>query len=104
MKRVLFLTVFLLLLTYNLFSQTGSITGIVYDKISGVTLSGVDVLIESTTQKSVTDLRGNFLISGPNYRVRADTKKRVEKITVHMPAGGNRPPAIPSSFCPRPLR
>lgn len=61
MKRVLFLTVFLLLTSYNIFSQTGSITGVIYDKISGVTLSGVDVLIESTSQKSVTDLRGNFL-------------------------------------------
>ena len=61
MKRILFLTVFLLVTSYNIFSQTGSITGIIYDKISGVTISGVDVLIESTSQKSVTDLRGNFL-------------------------------------------
>jgi len=61
MKRILFLTVLLLISSYSLFSQTGSVTGVIYDKISGVTLSGVDVLIESTSQKSVTDLRGNFL-------------------------------------------
>ncbi|MFZ4590960.1 MAG: TonB-dependent receptor [Ignavibacteria bacterium] len=66
MKRVLFLTVILLVSSYNLFSQTGSVSGIIYDKVSGVTLTNVDVYIESTSQKSVTDLRGNFLIENVN--------------------------------------
>ena len=62
MKRVLFLTVILLVSSYNLFSQTGTVSGIIIDKISGVTLSNVDVYIESNSQKCVTDIRGNFLI------------------------------------------
>lgn len=66
MKRFLFLTVILLVSSYNIFSQTGSVSGIIYDKVSGVTLTSVDVYIESTLQKSVTDLRGNFLIENVN--------------------------------------
>ena len=66
MKRILFLAVILFALSCNLFSQTGSVSGIIYDKVSGVTLTNVDVYIESTSQKSVTDLRGNFLIENVN--------------------------------------
>ena len=62
MKRVLFLVVLLLVFNYNLFSQTGSVSGFIYDVISGVALSNVDIGIEQTGHKGTTDLKGNFLL------------------------------------------
>ncbi|MEN8249638.1 MAG: TonB-dependent receptor [Bacteroidota bacterium] len=45
------------------FSQTGSITGVILDEESNESLIGVSVLVTGTTKGSVTDLDGNFKIS-----------------------------------------
>lgn len=41
-------------------STTNTIHGTVVDKVTGETLAGVEVLLEGTKQKSVSDLDGNF--------------------------------------------
>src|SRR5690606_19848821 len=44
------------------FAQTGKIAGTITDAESGETLVGVNVLIEGTTQGSVTDVDGYYVI------------------------------------------
>ena len=51
-----------LLLTANLYAQTGQITGTVVDAESGETLIGVSVIIDGTIKGSATDIDGNYTI------------------------------------------
>src|SRR5690606_41496819 len=44
------------------FAQTGKIAGTITDAESGETLLGVNVLSEGTTQASVTDVEGYYVI------------------------------------------
>ena len=46
------------------YAQSGSVTGVVIDEESNETLIGVSVLVAGTTKGSVTDLEGNFKITG----------------------------------------
>lgn len=57
------LFLFLLILsTSSLFSQTGSIKGVVTDAKSGETLIGCNVLIQGTDKGTITDFDGNYEI------------------------------------------
>jgi TonB-dependent receptor len=63
---ILLLSTLFCVLGQNAFSQkiTNTVTGTVSDAVSGTTLPGATVLIENTSQGTVTDLNGNFKISG----------------------------------------
>lgn len=73
MKISSFVT-FILSMTLNLSAQTGFLKGNVVDKISHEGLSFASVAIEGTTYGTVSDVDGNFLISGlepGTYNVKA---------------------------------
>ncbi|MBO6576026.1 MAG: carboxypeptidase-like regulatory domain-containing protein [Rhodothermales bacterium] len=59
--RVLLLLLFVLIIP-EAHAQVGKIAGRVTDAVSGEPLIGVNVLIESTQQGTVTDLDGNYVI------------------------------------------
>lgn len=68
MKRSILIYIFLLL-TFNVFSQTGSITGRVYNAENNDPLPFVNLIIDGTTIGSTTDLDGRFVFKGlkPGY-------------------------------------
>lgn len=82
MKNIYILAI-ILLTSINLYSQTVSVSGLVTDLESGVTLSGVDLVITSfdlkskteiltDSKKAVTDAKGNFVfysLPEGNYKV-----------------------------------
>ncbi len=53
---------FLLLLPLSLFAQ-GGISGTVLEKDSGLTLPGVNVVVEGTSNSTITDFDGKFMLS-----------------------------------------
>src|SRR5690606_30318010 len=68
-----FLT-FLILFTYQSFSQTGKISGSVTDAITGEALPFVNIIVEGTNFGAASDIEGNYSIIGippGNYSVRA---------------------------------
>jgi outer membrane receptor for ferrienterochelin and colicin len=63
----------LVLVCSGAFAATGGIEGVVFDKKSGETLVGAQVIIEGTTTGSVTDFDGHFIIPGikpGTYKIR----------------------------------
>ena len=62
-------TFILLLLASNLMAQTGTLKGRVYDALNNEALPFVNVVISNTTTGAVTDIDGNFIITGvkPGY-------------------------------------
>ncbi|MCC5928301.1 MAG: carboxypeptidase-like regulatory domain-containing protein [Cyclobacteriaceae bacterium] len=89
LKSSLLLTLCLLLSTYTLYSQKGSISGIVADESTGETIIGANVVIEGTTQGASTDLSGAFTISNVDpgtYNLRvsyiAYRNRSIEGVTV----------------------
>lgn len=56
------LTAIFIFITNTLFAQSGSVRGIITDKLNGETLIGSNVTIEGTTLGSVTDADGRFNI------------------------------------------
>ena len=63
-KSLLF-TFFLLQITTHVFSQNGSISGKIIDKLTGEEIIGAVVKIDSTTTATSTDLSGNFNLKVP---------------------------------------
>jgi len=57
------LTIFCLNLSLNLFAQNSTVSGSVSDA-SGELLVGVNVFVKGTTQGTITDVDGNYTISG----------------------------------------
>ena len=53
---------FLLLLPLSIFAQ-GGISGIVLEKGSGLSLPGVNIVVEGTTNSTITDFDGKFMLS-----------------------------------------
>lgn len=51
---------------HSSFGQTASISGVVTDQGSGIPLIGVNVVVEGTSNGSVTDFDGNYTIVSPN--------------------------------------
>ena len=47
-----------------LFGQTRTVTGQVIDQATGEPVIGANVLVKGTTTGTITDLDGNFSISG----------------------------------------
>ncbi len=62
MKRFLFSGLFLLFFTINCLAQTGTIQGVVTDAKTNEALIGTTVVIKGTTQGTITDFDGNFII------------------------------------------
>ncbi len=62
MKKYLILAI-LILAGLNLFSQTGSVRGFVYDKNSGEPVIFANIIIENTTIGTATDVNGYFVFS-----------------------------------------
>lgn len=63
-KSALFLLLAFLGLFNFVFAQTGTITGLVKDAETGETLPFCNVFVNNTTISTVTDLEGNFVLSG----------------------------------------
>ena len=57
------LTIIILLLTSQLYSQKGTVRGTIYDDVLGEALMGVTVVVEGTVTGTVTDLDGKFNLS-----------------------------------------
>ncbi len=58
------LGLFLTLLTFTLYAQDGTVSGVVSSEAEGP-LPGVNVLVKGTTTGTVTDLEGNYRLSVP---------------------------------------
>lgn len=68
LKKTTFLllfTIFHSLYSQNLSAQTGTLQGIIADKITGETIIGANVIIEGTTTGTSTDLNGEFKLNLP---------------------------------------
>lgn len=63
LKKILYLGLFLLTATLNVYSQDGSIRGFVYEKETGEPAIFTSVYLYKTTYGSVTDINGYFTIS-----------------------------------------
>lgn len=63
MKK-LFLISLLFFLVQSSFAQTKTISGTVKNKADGIPIPGVTVLIKGSTKSSITDLDGNYTITG----------------------------------------
>ncbi|WP_051287191.1 TonB-dependent receptor [Algoriphagus mannitolivorans] len=63
-RNLLLLFPFLLLLSSLTHAQTGTITGVVKDAETGETLPFCNVFINNTTVSTVTDMEGNYTLSG----------------------------------------
>lgn len=64
MKKHIIITLIICLASvYNLLAQSGSIEGILTDSQNGETLIGANVIIKGTTNGSVTDMDGKYLIN-----------------------------------------
>ncbi|HSV75936.1 MAG TPA: SusC/RagA family TonB-linked outer membrane protein [Bacteroidales bacterium] len=63
MKRSLMLMGMLLFMSASLFGQTIRVTGTVTDAIDRRTLPGVSIMVQGTTQGTVTDVNGRYEIS-----------------------------------------
>ena len=64
---------FLILLSVSaVFAQDGFIRGTVFDDISGESLPGVTIILEGTTDGTLSDFDGKFNLAAPpgNYTVR----------------------------------
>lgn len=75
MKKYLILAI-LILAGLNLFSQTGSVRGFVYDKNSGEPVIFANIIIENTTIGTATDVNGYFVFSKlkeGNYTLKVGT-------------------------------
>ena len=57
------LFVILLISSFNSFAQSGIISGKITDNGTGMGLPGASIVIDGTTQGSMTDLDGNFKIT-----------------------------------------
>ncbi len=68
MKKMyyLFTVVLMVCFAQNSYGQSKTITGVVTEKGSGISLPGVNVLIKGTTHGVVTDFDGKFTISSEN--------------------------------------
>lgn len=64
MNRTLLLLFSFLLLSTQIFAQTGSITGLVKDAETGESLPFCNVFINNTTISTVTDMDGKYVLSG----------------------------------------
>lgn len=62
---LLLFTIFHSLYSQNLSAQTGTLQGIIADKITGETIIGANVIIEGTTTGTSTDLNGEFKLNLP---------------------------------------
>jgi hypothetical protein len=89
MKKIFFLSLLLLCLSFYGFSQTGSIKGVVTEKGSTETIIGANVIIEGTTTGSCSDLDGNYEIKNlkaGNYTLLISfisyKKQRIENVEV----------------------
>jgi hypothetical protein len=60
MRRIVFLSLALLVSFQFLIAQTGDIRGIIFEEATGEFLPGVTVVIEGTTVGTITDLDGKF--------------------------------------------
>lgn len=60
MKKLLFLSLLLIGVSFNALAQQGAITGTILDEKSGETLIGANVLIENTTIGTATDFDGKY--------------------------------------------
>ncbi|MFZ5940037.1 MAG: TonB-dependent receptor domain-containing protein [Bacteroidota bacterium] len=63
MKQHLLIFLFSIL-TFSLSAQGGSVSGNVSDEATGETLIGATVMIQGTTQGTITDFDGNYLLKG----------------------------------------
>jgi outer membrane receptor protein involved in Fe transport len=60
LKRLLFIPA--LLLSFGLFAQTGSVSGVVTDSNGGESLIGATVILKGTSKGTIADLEGKFSI------------------------------------------
>ena len=60
-----FILIFLILLSFVLYSQEGYIRGTIYDDETGETLPGVNIYLDGTTYGNMSDLDGKFNLSVP---------------------------------------
>ena len=58
--KSLFFTLFLTLISIHVFSQNGSISGKIIDKVTGEEIIGAVVKIDGTNTATTTDLSGNY--------------------------------------------
>jgi TonB-dependent starch-binding outer membrane protein SusC len=68
MKQLVKRTLFVLLAMFGavaVYGQQGTLTGVVSDRATGETLPGANVLIEGTTQGTVTDMDGRYTLQIP---------------------------------------
>ncbi len=64
MKKISILILFFVFVSNTIWAQNGSVEGRIFDKETNEALPFVNVAIEGTTIGSVTDLDGNFIITG----------------------------------------
>ena len=57
------LIIFALILSANIFAQTGGVKGFIYDKETGEVAMFANVVIKGTTMGTSTDINGYFTIS-----------------------------------------
>lgn len=62
--RIGWLTITFMLVTSTAWAQTGEISGVVADSLTGEALPGVNVVIAGTQQGAATNAEGNYTISG----------------------------------------
>ena len=65
MKKYIFTLFFVITLVSSLFAQEKKITGKVTDKKTGSSIPGVSVIIEGTSNGTMTDSEGNYSLSVP---------------------------------------
>ncbi len=63
--KSLLVTLFLIQIATQTFSQNGSISGKIIDKITGEEIIGAVVKIEGTNTATTTDLSGNYILKVP---------------------------------------
>ena len=63
MRRIFSLIIFVPLFIFNLYAQTGTLTGIVHDAKTGEELPGVNVILKGTYYGAATDIHGKFRIN-----------------------------------------
>ncbi|MFO7997431.1 MAG: TonB-dependent receptor [Bacteroidales bacterium] len=86
MKRLLLFIGVLLFMGHSLYGQSIRVTGTVTDATDGQTLPGVTIMVQGTTQGTVTDINGRYEFSVPGDAVLVFSF--VGMVTQEVPVGG----------------
>ncbi|WKN32170.1 TonB-dependent receptor [Porifericola rhodea] len=64
MRRILHIICGLLFVSFQAAAQTGAVKGVILDENTQEVLIGANVMLEGTTTGTVSDIEGNFMLSG----------------------------------------